>query len=167
MFKAVGLKSFHQACDYVWRLPYGRTSEPYQFKTVLSESRGTCSSKHALLKLLADENGVEVELVVGLYPMKESNTPGVGVVLDKYGYKFIPEAHCYLNFRGSRVDLTRFGSEAVEEINEFFIEVPVRPQKLAKVKPEMHRQFLVEKYGEGQVASVWQIREECIAALST
>jgi len=167
LFKAKNLMSYHQACDYVWHLPYGRTSDPYNFESVLTEGKGTCSSKHALLKLLADEIGLDIELVMGIYPMKENNTPGVGVILEKSKFEYVPEAHCYLRYEGSRVDLTRFGAEAAEEINEFFTEVQLQPKELATVKAKIHRQFLVEKYGEGEFDLIWQVREACIAALST
>ena len=46
-FLDMKIKSFHSACEYVWQLPYGRTTEPYDYKLVLLEGRGTCSSKPA------------------------------------------------------------------------------------------------------------------------
>lgn len=106
LFKSQNVSSFHGACDYVWKLPYGRTSEPYNFELVLSEQTGTCSSKHGLLKLLIDELGLDVELVVGIYAMNESNTPGVGLILESSNYDYVPEAHCYLRYNGHRIDLT-------------------------------------------------------------
>jgi hypothetical protein len=45
---------------------------------VLRETRGTCSAKNTLLKLLAMEQQIEIALVVGTYEMTEYNTPGSG-----------------------------------------------------------------------------------------
>jgi len=56
-----GAVDFHQACDYVWRLPYGRTQDS-ELSVVLTQGRGTCSSKHGLLKIFADELSLEVDL---------------------------------------------------------------------------------------------------------
>lgn len=48
-----------------------------------------------------------VRLMIGIYLMNEDNTPGVGKVLERYGLKEIPEAHCYLRFEGQYLDFTR------------------------------------------------------------
>ena len=90
-FIELGITTFHEACDYVWKLPYGRTSDRANWALVLPEGKGACSTKHALLKALANELNLNIELVVGIYPMSDKNTPGVGSVLDKYGIAFIPE----------------------------------------------------------------------------
>ena len=84
-FRKIGIFTFHDACDFVWKLPYGRTSDKSNWLLVLSERTGTCSTKHALLKALANELSLNINLVLGIYPMKESNTPGVGTVVEKYG----------------------------------------------------------------------------------
>src|SRR5690606_22796096 len=105
-FAARGLTSYHEAAAHVWRLPYGRTSQPSNLLRVLEEGRGTCSSKHALLAALAREHGQPVELWLGLYTMDEANTPGIGLVLAEYGLACLPEAHCYLVYAGHNVDLS-------------------------------------------------------------
>jgi hypothetical protein len=93
---ALGMSSYDQPARYVHSLPYGRTSDPSDPKTVLTEKRGTCSSKHQLLTAVAREcSHSEVQLTVGIYEMSEENTPGVGAVLDAALVPSIPEAHCY------------------------------------------------------------------------
>jgi len=167
LFKSRHITNFHTACDFIWKLPYGRTSDPYNFKLVLSEQIGTCSSKHGLLKLLIDELGLDVELVVGIYAMTESNTPGVGLVLGKSKYDHVPEAHCYLRYNSHRIDLTRYETTAEAPIDQFFTETPFLVTELALNKVKMHKQFLVDKYGKAESEKIWQIREQCISALST
>jgi len=91
----IGCESYHDACRYVWKLPYGRTSDSSNWRLVLSENVGTCSTKHVLLSVLARELELEIDLTLGIYPMKESNTPGVGGILLLENMEYIPEAHCY------------------------------------------------------------------------
>jgi len=73
---------------------------------VLSESRGTCGTTHALLAALAEQAFLPVELMLASYMMSEENTPGVGPVLQAHGLSEIPEAHCYLRYGETRVDMT-------------------------------------------------------------
>jgi len=65
-------------------LPYGRTANRTDLSLVISEQKGTCSSKHALLKEVADLNGIKgIDLIIGIYKMSEANTPGIGDELSK------------------------------------------------------------------------------------
>ncbi len=160
-------ESFHDACDYVWRLPYGRTSNGRDWRLVLSENIGTCSTKHALLKVLADELGLGIDLILGIYSMKESNTPGVGSVLSASNMEYVPEAHCYLSYEGKRVDLTRFGAKSEEPISVFFIERKIEPHDIGEVKKLIHKQYISEQFGDEQLSKIWAVREECISAICT
>jgi hypothetical protein len=105
-FRAVGAVDFTAAARHLLRVPYGRISDRRRFWLVLDEGRGTCSTKHALLATLAEEQDIDVQLVLAIYEMSERNTPGVGAVLDRHGLDCIPEAHCFLRYRGERIDIT-------------------------------------------------------------
>ena len=76
-------------------LPYGRNSDRSDWRLILKEGRGTCSTKHALLADLARENLRHVVPVLGVYDVDEGNTPGIGTVLERHGIPCVPEAHCY------------------------------------------------------------------------
>jgi hypothetical protein len=158
--------TYHDACDYVWKLPYGRTSNSDDWKSVLSESTGTCSTKHALLKALADELRLNIMLMLGIYPMKESNTVGVGRVLSDAKIEYIPEAHCYLSYEDKHVDLTRFGLQAEEPISTFFVEKDIQPNDVGEVKRKFHKQYILEQYGPERADELWAVRERCIGSLS-
>lgn len=139
---------------------------------VMRESRGTCSTKHALLRRLAIEQAVGVVLVLGIYEMNERNTPGVGPVLRKYALSFLPEAHCYLRFRQNRVDVTRpINPNPLERIAHFLFEEDISPEQIGEYKTSLHRQFLQQWIAETGTAGgrdldeIWRIREECISAL--
>src|SRR5215813_2060548 len=101
-FVVRGITDFRSAGRYLHQLPYGRNSNRADFRLVLPEGRGTCSTKHALLAELACEQNLPIVLTLGIYEMHEWNTPGTGKVLDQYGLSFIPEAHCYLTYGGQR-----------------------------------------------------------------
>ncbi len=166
-FAALGIGGYRDAARHVRNLPYGRNSDRSDWRLVLEEGRGTCSTKHALLAELARENGRCVALVLGVYEMNEANTPGVGAVLKRHGLPSVPEAHCYLAHEGARVDVTR-EVEAAEPIAGFLHEEEIEPGQVGEYKVEAHRGF-VRRWAEERGLDperVWRAREECIAALA-
>jgi len=163
----LGCETYHDACDHVWKLAYGRTSNSSDWTLVLTENVGTCSTKHALLKALADDIGLEIELKLGIYLMKESNTPGVGAILSASSLESVPEAHCYLSHNGNRVDLTRFGFDAEEPISDFLFEQSIIPSDIGETKRQLHKQYISENFGAVEANRIWNVREECINSLST
>lgn len=166
-FAALGLGDYRGAARYVRSLPYGRNSDRSDWRLVLEEGRGTCSTKHALLAELARENGRPVPLVLGVYEMDGENTPGVGSVLGDHGLRCVPEAHCYLMHGGVRVDVTRESEGAAQE-QRFLQEEEIEPDQIGGYKVEAHRAF-VGRWAESRGLDperVWRAREECIAALA-
>jgi hypothetical protein len=172
-FVRAGVTDYQAAASFISRLPYGRNTIGHDPLIVMRERRGTCSTKHALLRRLAAEQNVDVALVLGIYEMHERNTPGVGPILNKYGLAALPEAHCYLRFRDYRVDVTReINAHPTEAITQFLYEKDITPEQIDDYKTRLHREFLSRWIAEtgnavGQgLDNVWRIREECIAALS-
>jgi hypothetical protein len=169
-FVALGIDGFQSAARFVHQLPYGRNCDRADFRLVLPEHRGTCSTKHALLAALAAEQQLPVHLTLGIYEMSERNTPGVGAVLDKNGIAFVPEAHCYLTYNGIRIDVTREVAAAQESITRFLHEETIAPAQIGAYKVAMHqawmRDWVARAMPDRDWQSVWKIREECIAALS-
>ena len=151
-------------------MPYGRIADRKQLGLVLSEGRGTCTTKHVLLAELAREQRIDAQLTLGIYEMSERNTPGVGQVLSQYGLSYIPEAHCYLRYGGERIDVTGVPTGA-EPIEEFLYEEPIAVGQIGAYKNDLHKRFLSEWITRTEVVhsrsleEVWRIREECIAAL--
>lgn len=168
-----GMTNFQSAGRYLQTLPYGRTVHRADFSAVLHEGRGTCSTKHALLAALAHEQQLPVGLALGIYEMHEYNTPGVGVVLARYGLACLPEGHCYLTYGDMRIDVTRSGAEPSEPITWFLHEEAIVPEQIGAYKVTLHRQCMQEWVGNNPETikgrgfeDIWQIREECIAALA-
>jgi hypothetical protein len=169
-FRAIGIEDYRAAARFVHQLPYGRNADRANFRLVLPERRGTCSTKHALLAALAAEQHLQIHLVLGIYEMSERSTPGVGAVLDKHGLACVPEAHCYLTCEGVRIDVTREVTSGKEAIARFLHEETIAPAQIGAYKVAMHRAWMRE-WAAREVPtqgweSIWKIREECIAALS-
>jgi hypothetical protein len=172
-FSQLGKRDFRSAGQYIQALPYGRNSHPGDPLIVLTEKRGTCSTKHALLRGLAIEQNLDIALVLGIYEMSEQNTPGVGVVLAKYGLAILPEAHCYIRMAGKRIDVTRAAYLLLAEpIADFLHEEEIDPTQITNYKTEIHKQYLSRWMTDNggldgpSIADIWKIREECIASLS-
>src|SRR5277367_627326 len=90
-FIEAGILDYRAAARFISRLPYGRNAIVNDPLIVMRERRGTCSTKHAVLRRLAIEQALDVALVLGIYNMHERNTPGVGPILKKYGLSSLPE----------------------------------------------------------------------------
>jgi len=172
LFRAAGAQDFVAAAHHIWELPYGRIADRNQLGLVLSEGRGTCTTKHALLADLAREQHIGAQLTLGIYEMSERNTPGVGQVLSKYGLAYIPEAHCFLRYGGERIDVTGAPAGA-EPIEEFLYEEAIAAGQIGVYKNDLHKRFLREWITRTEAVhgrsldELWRIRGECIAALRT
>jgi hypothetical protein len=166
-----GLDTWGKLLDFVRALPYGRTANRIDLGLVLKERKGTCSSKHALLKMVADANGIkDVRLVLAMYKMSEANTGPMGGILSENGLDHVPEAHCYLKINGKRVDLTNPKASIGKIEDAILEELEIEPNQVGDFKLEYHQQFLkrwiMENNIEMDFEKVWRIREACIAALS-
>jgi hypothetical protein len=169
-FVNFGIDDFHSAVNYVGELPYGRTSDRSDYRLVLLEGTGTCSTKHALLAQLCIEQEInEISLVLGMYRMNETNTPGVGAVLNSHNLKYIPEAHCYLSYENNRFDFTRLHVESMS-IQEFLVEKVIKPEGIGEYKVNFHKNYINQWKKEKKLSfdfeQLWKIREDCIKALS-
>jgi hypothetical protein len=172
-FLRIGKEDLRSAAKYVRCLPYARNARPDDPLIVPTEERGTCSTKHALLRRLAIEQTLDVALVLGIYEMAEQNTPGVGDILRKYELVSLPEAHCYLRMAGRRIDVTRAVDQVPSAaISRFLQEEDIEPAQITDYKIALHKQFLLKwiaengGFGGRSLADLWKIREECIARLS-
>ena len=157
--------------EYIRRIPYGRSSVRGDLALVISENKGTCSSKHALLKQVADENNIpDVKLILGIYKMNKLNTPGIGTTLDKSKLEYIPEAHCYLMIKDQRVDYTNVNSNIQKVEKDLLSELEIEPDQITDFKVKYHQKFLsdwLEKEGHTiSFTQLWKLRELCIQKLS-
>lgn len=170
-FLSYGIKDFYSATKYIRELPYGRNSNKTNRLLVLTEQRGTCSGKHALLAELAQEQNKPFELYFGFFKISENTHPAVAPILEKYGLTYYPELHAFLVSNGVKYDFTGMESP-IEPLIEFMKELPVRPDQVENYKEEAHKNFLASwLITEGlsnkfNLDQLWKIREECIKARS-
>lgn len=164
------IRTFAEAANYLQQLKYGRNENKTNLLTVFMDNCGTCSTKHALLKSLADEQcQADYKLMMGIYKMNAGNTHGVGKVLNQYQLNYIPEAHNYLRIGGQVLDYTRKGSNANDFLPDLLEETEIQPHQITDYKVAYHKQFLGKWLFNNNVPynknEIWAIREACITAL--
>ena len=171
LFLFRNLATFQKAAHFIKHLPYGRNKNKEDVARLLSDGYGTCSTKHALLKQLADENGfTEVRLILGMFKMNAGNTPAIAETLSKHGLQYMPEAHCYLKVGAAYMDCTKKTSDPEDFLNDLLEEREISPGQISSFKIDYHKKFLerwVRHHREIDmtVDELWQIREQCIKDL--
>ena len=168
-FMQEGIADFKAATAYIRQLRYERISNTSDVSLVFIERRGTCSSKHAVLAELANEQAQNISLRLGFYEMNGDNTPGVGGVLQKHNLQSILEAHCYLEHDGRRFDFTRpVASESMDL--SIISEEEITSKQIGEYKNRRHRgamnEWLKLRAMSYSLDEAWNIREECIGAIS-
>ena len=101
-----GLTTFHDACQWVQRLPYGANSHSEDSLILFEEGYGNCTTKHGAIARLAHEQGLSIHKNLGFYRLNDEIVTGVNALLAPYGLDFIPQSHCFLVYENSWVDLT-------------------------------------------------------------
>lgn len=165
-----GMTTWPALVDGIRALPYGRNSSRTDLSLVFKEGRGTCSSKHALLKQLADLNDIpNVELVLAMYKMNDRNTPGIQLSILTTELDYIPEAHCFLRVEGKGIDITTPKSSLERIASDILSETFIQPDQVGQYKIELHQQFLKDWIEAENIPlsfeEVWRIRERCIGNL--
>jgi hypothetical protein len=165
------ITSFSFLCDFISKLPYGRNSNREDFSLVLSERKGTCSSKHGLISTICEINQVqEIELVVGIFLMNEQYSIKVHKILKENNLSAIPEAHSHLRYQGKRFDFTSQNSNSLLFEKFLIREQRCEANQLIEWKPTIHKHYMTSwmkrKNIPFSLKELWDIREKCIEALS-
>lgn len=168
--KKKNLYTWEELLLYIQKLPYGRNSNRHDLSLVIVEEKGTCSSKHAFLKAIAEENKIpNIQLILGMYKMNNSNT-NIGTTIIDNGLNYIPEAHCYLKINGTRVDITSNDSSFEKIEKDLLSEREINPSDISEFKVTYHINYLKKWIKQKRISmsfdEVWNIRERCIAYLS-
>lgn len=171
LVKEKGIYSWEKLIQYTRKIPYGRNTSRTDFSLVIKENKGTCSSKHAFLKSIADLNHIpDIKLILGMYKMNQANTPKIGNALSSHNVDYIPEAHCYLKIDNRTVDITTEASQFDTIKNDILQEKEITPEQVVEYKVKYHKSF-IKKWIKGQnitydFDTIWSIREKCIKNLS-
>jgi hypothetical protein len=166
----LGVFKWNDVLLHVKNIPYGRNANREDLSLVLKENKGTCSSKHAFLKEVANQNSIpNVKLMIGIYKMNEINTK-IGTILTENNIDFIPEAHCYLNIDEVRVDCTTSKSDFTRIEKDLLEEIEIEPYQVGEFKIEYHQNFIKNWLSHSKSTitfdQLWAIREQCITFLS-
>lgn len=171
LVKQLGIVKWSDLITYVRMIPYGRNTNRTDFGLVISQNKGTCSSKHALLKTIADQNDIpNVKLILCIYRMTDQNTPGIDLNNLSQDLDYIPEAHCYIDLGDNKVDVTNMNSDLSNIEFEILEEREIHPSEVAEKKVTYHKQFIKEWLALDALTlsfkEVWNIREKCIVNLT-
>ncbi|WP_395076577.1 hypothetical protein [Flavobacterium sp.] len=159
-----------ETLNFIKQIPYGRNSNRKDFSLVISENKGTCSSKHAYLKDFANKNNIpNVQLIIGMYKMNEQNTKIGSLLLDN-NLEYIPEAHCYLKIDGKIVDVTSKESDFDKIKTDLLEEIEIESYQVSDFKVNYHQNYiknwLVETNSKFTFEEIWKIREQCVNNLT-
>lgn len=162
--------NWEETINFVKQIPYGRNSNREDFSLVITENKGTCSSKHAYLKDFANRNNIlNIQLIIGMYKMNERNTK-IGTILSQNKIEYIPEAHCYLKIAGKTVDVTSNSADFNKIKSDLLEEIEIEPYQVSDFKVDYHQNFiknwLKETNSKFTFDKIWKIREKCIEQLS-
>lgn len=162
---------FKNLIEKVKQIPYGRNSNRHDFSLVISENKGTCSSKHAFLKDFSIQNNIQnIKLYIGIFKMNEENTSKISPLLSENNIDFIPEAHCYLKVDGIPLDVTTSESFYDKIAADILEEIEIEPFQVAEYKVDYHKDFLkkwiIETNQTKNFDEIWSIRENCIQKLA-
>lgn len=162
------IDNFWNAFEYVKHLKYGRISNKQVPFLVLTEKKGTCSSKHNVLKMLADENDFDkIILMLCIFKMNKDNTPEISNIIEKYGIDFIPEAHNFLMFNNKVYDATKNFSSGKVPTDDIIISKPVQLAYNIKHKEDFHKEYILDnsEMWKYHPKKMWSIREEAINSI--
>ena len=168
LFRAKGIVTFREACNFLKKIPFGRISQINDFALVLTENIGNCSSKHAILAKLAEENlHTEIELIAGIFLMNEATHPVLKDFFKDKSYKSIPEMHCYLRCAKYRFDFTAVIDRMALIETKIVREQRIEPHQVGDWKKVLHQDYLqkwLNRNADWQISleHLWQDREECI-----
>lgn len=166
-----GVANLYQAIEYTHLLPYCRISDSTNYHLVLKEQRGTCTPKHALIAELASSFHIPLHLKAGIIIMNADNAPKIVPVLKKYQLNEIIEAHTYLEYEHHHLDITFPEKTNFKMTFPLLKERNLTLQDLGEIKMAWHKEamkeFLLTQHLPYDLDQIWEIREQCIQALST
>jgi hypothetical protein len=162
------LTTFHQACYWVKNLPYGSNTSNDDSLVIFQEEKATCTNKHGIISRLAEELNLKVHKNLGFYRLNDEIVIGVNKIVEPYGLSFIPQIHCFLEYKNYRVDLTEGNCNGKNKtIEDYDFIVRVKPdlthqEHKAYYLEYLEKYFLIEpKLKELEEIKVLEILAKC------
>ncbi len=145
-FLDLGVKSFKEACNYVHNMEYGYNTNYEDNMILFKECKGTCTTKHGVIALLAKEHNISLFRYVGIYKFTEEISTSANTILEKYNIPYIPMIHCFLVYKEHQFDLTEGNQNGKKKsINEFLHIEKVEPFISPKEEYLILKKVLKEK----------------------
>ncbi|KAF3362498.1 Uncharacterized protein PHSC3_000971 [Chlamydiales bacterium STE3] len=169
-FCSIRIWSLLEATKYVHQLPYGRTKDRTDVQQILTYGRGTCSSKHALLSVLAEELSISVKLILGIFLFTKENKLPLSPILHEYKIDAIRETHCYLSYKDTHnLDIPFLHITSFVHSPRALQETVISYHQAGKYKVEYHQAFIYSwlKNNHLQFDRIWNARETWIKHLSS
>lgn len=163
----LGILDFDSACEYVKNIPVGRNSSRNNFTLIIDENRGTCSTKHALLNLLTEENNQnDIELMFGIYLISPETNPQLTKLFEGNNLTNLPESLCFLRYKGKRYDFTSHNNFLNQIESKIVREQRIEPNQVGEWKEKIHLDYLMKWIKRNpeltlNIDEIWKIREEC------
>ncbi|MBB6372366.1 hypothetical protein [Chryseobacterium shigense] len=169
-FIALNIHDFDAASTFIAGLSYKRNQDKNNILCVFEDKGGTCSTKHAVLRKLALENGQDsVKLMLGIFKMDSKYAPSIKKTLDQYRLAYIPEAHNYLKIGNHYYDFTKPGSGYNDFKSNLLSETEIEHDQITLEKITFHREFLRNWLDNERIGynleEIWSVREKCIEDL--
>jgi hypothetical protein len=142
-FINLGINTFWDACRHIHEVPYGYNSTTDDILILFKEGYGSCTTKHAVIATLAEELGIYVFKMVGIYAMIEDIVSGTNPILEKYHLPYLPMVHCFLVYDSYKVDLTEGNNNGKKRsIEDFLFTEKVIPNFSEKDEYLLYRKAL-------------------------
>lgn len=141
-FYQINIDNLYSVIDFVYKLPYKPTSDPFNWNLVLTERCGTCSTRHTLLVSLARELGLHFELGNAIYPMTPENFPMLREPLEQAGLPYIPESHNFIIYQSYFLDVTFPGDCKLLNVKDLWDISTIAVQDLKIIKTKMYPLYL-------------------------
>jgi len=143
LLKTKGITTFRESCDYIAALPYGRNSQRVDLTSVISEEKGTCSSKHGFLGRVLEENRIDdIHLIAGIFLMSPETHPVLSEFFKGKRYTSLPEMHCYLRSEGERYDYTTSVDRMPFIAPKIIREQRIEPHQTVDWKVKIHQEYI-------------------------
>jgi hypothetical protein len=142
-FRARGMTTVIAASRHVHQMPYGYNTTREDPLVLFRENRGSCTTKHMAVGLLAGELNLPIDKHIGIYAMDETIVTGAACIAAAHGLPYIPAVHCFLSDGTVRVDLTEGNRNGKNgPIDTFLFTTRVRPDISEKEEYRLYRQAL-------------------------
>ena len=139
--------TFHQACHWVKNLPYGSNSSNDDSLIIFQEGKATCTNKHGIISRLAEELNLKVHKNLGFYRLNDEIVTGVNKIIEPCGLSFIPQIHCFLEYKNYRVDLTEGNCNGKNKtIEDYDFVVRVKPDLTHKEHKTYYLEYLAKYF---------------------